>query len=70
MKQELKVKGMTCGHCSKAVSEELSSLEGVSDVSVELVPEGDSSVTIETVNIVDTETIQGALSNAGDYSLA
>lgn len=69
MKQELKVKGMTCDHCKNAVSEELSALDGVSDVSVQLEPEGDSSVTIETIDIVDKETIQGALSNAGDYTL-
>ena len=30
------VEGMTCGHCVKAVTEEISAIPGVSDVAVEL----------------------------------
>jgi len=30
------VQGMTCGHCVKAVTEEISAIPGVSDVVVEL----------------------------------
>lgn len=32
------VSGMTCEHCSKAVRAELGELEGVREVSIELVP--------------------------------
>lgn len=32
----LKVKGMTCGHCQKAVQEALESVEGSENVSVDL----------------------------------
>ena len=34
------VTGMTCEHCSRAVSVELTSLAGVSGVRVDLVPDG------------------------------
>jgi len=40
------VTGMTCEHCSRAVSAELESLVGVSDVRVDLVPDGRSSVLV------------------------
>lgn len=31
------VDGMTCGHCAKSVTEEITALDGVRDVQVELV---------------------------------
>ena len=40
------VTGMTCEHCVRAVTEELARLDGVREVSVELVPEGSSAVTV------------------------
>ena len=43
MKQQLKygITGMTCGHCVKSVTEEVSALDGVSDVKIDLVDGGD-----------------------------
>ena len=48
------VTGMTCGHCASAVTSELKSLDGVSDVSVDLVAGGTSSVTVtgDVVSVV------------------
>jgi copper chaperone len=40
------VEGMTCGHCVASVTEELSALEGVTAVDVDLVPGGLSTVTV------------------------
>jgi len=40
------VTGMTCEHCVHAVTEELTSLGGVTQVNVELVPSGESKVTV------------------------
>ena len=40
------VTGMTCGHCVGAVTEELSGLPGVTEVSIDLVPGGGSTVTV------------------------
>ena len=41
-----KVTGMTCGHCVNAVTSELTGLDGVSAVTVDLVPDGVSLVTV------------------------
>ena len=40
------VTGMTCEHCARAVTEELSGLAGVSQVDVALVPGGATRVTV------------------------
>jgi len=64
------VTGMTCEHCVRAVTEELTSLEGVSEVSVGLVPDGESSVTVTSHAPLPAEAIAGALDEAGDYQLA
>ena len=41
-----KVTGMSCEHCVNAVTSELRRLDGVSAVTVELVPDGVSLVTV------------------------
>jgi copper chaperone len=69
MSQELKVQGMTCGHCAHAVTEELSALAGVQSVWVELVPEGESTVVVEATTEVPEDQIRAALAEAGDYRL-
>ena len=39
------VSGMTCDHCVKAVTEEVSALDGVTSVDVDLATDGPSAVT-------------------------
>jgi copper chaperone len=41
-----RVQGMTCAHCVVSVTEELSGLDGVTAVDVDLVPGGISTVTV------------------------
>jgi copper chaperone CopZ len=64
------VTGMTCGHCAHAVTGELKSLEGVSDVRVDLNPGGESAVTISSAAPLTAEAVAAALDEAGDYHLA
>ena len=45
---ELRVLGMTCGHCEQAVRAELSRVPGVHDITIELVPGGVSIVRCES----------------------
>ncbi len=40
------VSGMTCGHCVTAVTQEIAALDGVTTVEIDLVPGGDSRVTV------------------------
>jgi len=42
------VTGMTCEHCARAVTEELTALTGVTGVTVDLVPGGTSAVTVSS----------------------
>jgi copper chaperone len=69
MSQELKVRGLTCGHCVHAVTEELTALDGVSAVSVDLVADGVSTVTVAAAGALDEQQVRSALAEAGDYEL-
>lgn len=62
------VDGMTCGHCAKSVTEEITALDGVSDVQVELVAGGTSTVTVTSDAPVERDSIAAAVTEAG-YAL-
>ena len=68
--QTFSVTGMTCGHCAGAVTSELQAVEGVTDVSVDLVAGGTSTVTVTSQNPLVESTVAEALDEAGDYQLA
>ena len=55
---------------SYAVTGELQSLEGVSEVAVELNPSGASQVTVTSDAPLTEEQVAAALDEAGDYHLA
>jgi copper chaperone len=59
------VSSMTCAHCVAAVTEELSRLEAVEGVTVELVPGGDSTVTVTSATPVSEEAVRQAVDEAG-----
>ena len=56
------VSGMSCGHCAAAVTEELSKLDGVSHVDVEL---ASGRVTIESDHPLDSADVVAAVDEAG-----
>ena len=64
------VAGMTCEHCVHAVTEELTRLSGVKVVSVDLVPGGESAVTVTSEAPLLADAVSAALDEAGDYRLA
>jgi copper chaperone CopZ len=64
------VTGMTCGHCASSVTTELKALDGVSDVHVDLVAGGTSTVTVTSTNPLEDTQVAAALDEAGDYQLA
>jgi len=63
------VTGMTCNHCVSAVTSELTALAGVNEVSVDLVADGISTVTVTSTEQLTDEQIHAALDEAGDYRL-
>lgn len=69
-KETYQVTGMTCEHCAHAVSSELKSLDGVSDVAVQLNPGGESEVTVTSEEPLAAGAVAAALDEAGDYQLA
>jgi copper chaperone CopZ len=60
------VTGMTCGHCVASVTEEISEIDGVTDVSVNL-PTG--AVTVTSEQAIDPAQVRAAVEEAG-YRLA
>jgi copper chaperone CopZ len=64
------VTGMTCGHCVVAVTEEISAISGVTDVTVDLAPGATSTVRVTSDVGVTQDQISAALDEAGDYHLA
>ena len=64
------VTGMSCEHCVNAVTSELSGLDGVSAVTVDLVPEGSSSVMIASDRPLSDNAVSAALDEAGGYLIA
>lgn len=59
------VRGMTCGHCARAVTTELEALGGVTGVTVDVVPEGDSAVSVTSTAALDTDAVREAVERAG-----
>lgn len=64
-----RVTGMTCEHCVAAVTEELTAIDGVGAVTIELVAGGTSAVTIESGAPLDPTTVAAAVDEAG-YALS
>jgi len=60
------VEGMTCGHCVSSVSAELSKLDAVTDVAVDL---ASGQVTVTSEGPLDEAAVRAAVDEAG-YELA
>lgn len=59
------VRGMTCGHCVNAVTEEIEQLDGVSEVNIELIEGGDSPVIVTSAGELDRAAVSAAVDEAG-----
>jgi len=57
--------GLTCGHCVASVTEEVQDIRGVTAVAIDLVPGGESRLTISGDREVSREEIAAAVSEAG-----
>ena len=56
------VVGMTCDHCVRSVTEEVSALQGVSEVAVDL---ASGQVHVTTREPITTEQVREAIAEAG-----
>jgi copper chaperone len=59
------VSSMTCAHCVAAVTEEIARLDGVQDVAVDLVPGGQSAVTVTSAAPLLDAAVREAVDEAG-----
>jgi copper chaperone len=59
------VAGMTCGHCTSAVTEELTKLPGVQQVNIDLVAGGTSAVHVTSEDALDESQVREAVDEAG-----
>ena len=64
--ESFNVVGMTCGHCVAAVTSEVSKIDGVTKVDVDL---ASGAVTVESDRPVDPTAFAAAVDEAG-YALA
>ncbi|KAA1380303.1 heavy-metal-associated domain-containing protein [Aeromicrobium fastidiosum] len=64
-----RVTGMTCEHCVQAVTEELTALDGVTSVTIDLAAGGTSDVTVHSSAPLDPADVAEAVDEAG-YVLA
>jgi len=64
--ESFNVVGMTCGHCVAAVTSEVSKIDGVTKVEVDL---ASGAVTVESDRPVDPGAFAAAIDEAG-YALA
>ncbi|MEY4422999.1 MAG: hypothetical protein RLZZ258_102 [Actinomycetota bacterium] len=59
---ELKIEGMTCGHCEMSVTKELSKLEGASEIKVSA---SAGTANLSVADSVTTEQLAAAVDEAG-----
>ena len=64
--ESFNVVGMTCGHCVAAVTSEVSKIDGVTKVDVDL---DSGAVTVESDRPIDPNAFAAAIDEAG-YALA
>jgi len=64
--QNYTVTGMTCGHCVASVTEEVSELDGVQNVDVDLAT---GAVTVTSTKPLEDDAVRAAVEEAG-YALA
>lgn len=62
---EIKISGMTCGHCVASVTEELKELDGVQDVDVLLNANGISTATVTATGKLSEASLREAIDDAG-----
>ncbi|MDO4412472.1 heavy-metal-associated domain-containing protein [Cutibacterium sp.] len=61
------INGMTCEHCVKAITEEVSAIAGVDNVSVSL---DSGSMTIDSAEEIPFGQVADAVDEAGEYTVA
>jgi copper chaperone len=67
--QTFPVTGLTCGHCVGAITSELKALPGVTDIQIDLVGGGTSTLSLTADLALTDAEVSAALDEAGEYQL-
>lgn len=67
--QTFRATGLTCGHCAAAVVSELSQIDGVQTVEVDVVKGGESTIVVDSFRALERPEVASALDEAGGYVL-
>ena len=62
------VTGLTCNHCVMTVSRAAALVPGVTGVSVDLVPNGESTLHLDSEEAIDRTELESAITESG-YTL-
>lgn len=65
---EFAAAGLTCGSCASRVTSAVAAIPDVTDVHIDLVPGGSSTVTVRSTQPVPADVVRSAVEQAG-YSL-
>ena len=57
--------GLTCEHCAASVTDEVHAIENVNEVNVEVIKDGQSTITIEHEAELDQAKVEAAIAEAG-----
>ncbi len=66
MESTYTVTGMTCGHCVGHVTEEMKTIDGVTDVRLTL---EDGAMIVTSTAPLDFAAVEAAVAEAGDYQV-
>lgn len=61
---DLTVQGLTCNHCVMTVTKAVAAVPGVTQISVDLVPNGNSTVHVDA-GAADPAAVSSAITEAG-----
>ncbi len=59
------VTGLTCNHCVMTVSRAVATVPGVTGVTIDLVPNGESTLHVESDSTVDAAALADAVDESG-----
>lgn len=65
MTTTISIDGMTCNHCVASVTEELSEIDGVTSVNIDLVAGGVSTAHIDSMEPISEASLNEAVAEAG-----
>jgi copper chaperone len=65
IREHFVVRGMTCNHCVSSVTEEISAIDGVQSVSVDLNAGGQSNIMVVSTKPIAVDDVRCAVTEAG-----